>query len=118
MLEGDRGVLEGLALHQPGEEEVPLGPQRQLVVEVEVVLTGEEPAGLELDEGGGDEQELGGDVQAEVLHGVELGQVGVDDLGEGDVVELYLLAQDQVQQQVEGTFEDRRRHLVGHRAQC
>ena len=49
------------------------------------------------------------------LHRLELGQVGVDDLGERDVVELDLLAQDQVEQQVEGAFEHRGGDLVGHR---
>ena len=62
----DRRVLEGLALEQPGEEQVALLPQGQLVVEVEIGVVGQQPAGLELDQGGGDEQELGGDLEVEV----------------------------------------------------
>ena len=37
-LQGDGGVLERLALDEPGEQQVALGPERQLVVEVEVVV--------------------------------------------------------------------------------
>src|SRR5690606_31319429 len=85
------GVLERLALEQTGEEEVALLPERQLLVELDVVPTWQEAAGLELDERGGDEQELGGDVEVEgalgLAHPVELGQVGVDDAREGDLVE-------------------------------
>ena len=76
----DGGVLEGLALEQPGEEQVALLPEGQLVVEVDVVVLGQEAAGLQLDQGGGDQQELGGDVEVEVLHPLQLGQVGVDDV--------------------------------------
>ena len=42
------------------------------------------------------------------LHRLELGEVGVHDPGEGDLVEVDLLAQDQVEQEVEGPLEHRR----------
>ena len=103
------GVLERLALEQAGQQQVALLPQRQLVVEVDVVVAGQQPPGLQLDQGGGDQQELGGDVEVERRRMLlELGQVGVDDGGERDLVEVDLLAQDQVQQQVERALEDRR----------
>jgi len=38
VLQRDGGVLERLALDQASEEEVALRPQRQLVVEVEIVV--------------------------------------------------------------------------------
>ena len=60
-------VLERLALEQPGEQQVALLEAEQLLVELGVFETGEEAAGLELHEGGGDEQELGGDVEVEGL---------------------------------------------------
>ena len=63
------GVLEGLALEQPGEQQVALLPERQLLVEVDVVVAGQQPPGLELDERGGDQQELGGDVEVDDLAG-------------------------------------------------
>ena len=71
---------ERLALQQLGQEQVALLEQGQLVV-VEAVAgrLGQQAAGLELDQGGGDDQELGGRLQVEGAHAVELGQVGVDD---------------------------------------
>ncbi len=83
---------------------------------------GEQPACLELDQGGGDEEELGGDVEVEALVGalgcgdeaVELDEVGVDDRGERHLVEVDLLPHDQVEQEIEGALEHRRAHLVGH----
>ena len=96
-----RHVLERLALEQAGEQEVALLPQRQLVVEVDVGAAGQQTAGLELDERGGDEQELGGDVEVELLHALDLGEVGVDDPGQADLVDVDLLGEDQLQQQVE-----------------
>ena len=58
-------VLERLALEQAGEQQVALLPQRQLVVEVDVGAAGQQAAGLQLDERGGDQQELGGHVEVE-----------------------------------------------------
>ena len=73
-------VLERLALQQPGQQQVALLPQGQLVVEIDVVATRQQPAGLELDQGGGDQQELGGDVEVELCSRSISAQVGVDDL--------------------------------------
>ena len=58
-------VLERLALEQAGQEQVALLPEGELLVEVDVVAAGQQAAGLQLDQGGGDEQELGGDVEVE-----------------------------------------------------
>ena len=71
-LERDGGVLERLALDEPGEEQVALRPEGQLVVEVDVVVAGQQAPGLQLDQRGRDEQELGGDVEVELLHRLEL----------------------------------------------
>ena len=46
-------------------------------------MFGQQAAGLQLDQRGGDEQELGGDVEVESAASVDLGQVGVDDRGRG-----------------------------------
>ncbi len=108
-------VLEHLAVDEPSQKQVALVPEGQLVVEVEIVVAGQQAPGLQLDEGGGDEEELGGDLEIDRLHAVELGQIGVDDPLQRDLVEIDLLAQDQVQEQVEGTLEHRGLHLVGHR---
>ena len=114
---GDRGVLERLALDEPGQQQVPLLPEGQLVVEVDVAVAGEQPLGLQLDQGGGDEEELGGQVQVHLLEPVEVHQVGVDDVGEPDLVEVDLVLEDQVQEQVEGTLEHRSLDVDGHARQ-
>ena len=44
-----------------------------------------------------------------------LGEVGVDDAAQRHLVDVHLLRRDEVQEQVEGTLEDRRADLVGHR---
>ena len=102
-----RDVLERLAVEQPGEEQITFLPQGQLVVEVDVGGAGKQPAGLELDERGGDQQELRGDVEVERLHPFDLGEVGVDDARQADLVEVHLLGEDELQEQVERTFVDR-----------
>jgi hypothetical protein len=60
-----RDVLERLALEQAGEQQVALLPQRELLVEVDVGAARQQAPGLELDQRGGDQQELGGDVEVE-----------------------------------------------------
>ena len=113
-LEHDRRVLERLALEQAGEQQVALLPQGQLVVEVEVGLVGQQSPRLQLDERRRDEQELGGDLEVELLELGQLGQVGVDDGRQRHLVEVDLLAQDEVEQQIEGPLEHRGLHRVGH----
>ena len=74
-------VLERLALEQPGQQQVALLPQRQLLVELDVVAAGQQPAGLQLQQHGGDQQELGRHVEVEggrICSSV--GHVGVDDV--------------------------------------
>ena len=59
----------GLELEQPGEQPVALLEARELLVVVHLVGPGQELAGLELDQDGGDHQELGGHLQVERLPG-------------------------------------------------
>ena len=55
--------------------------------------------------------------RSQVLHTFELGQVGVDDGAHSDiVVQVDLVAQDQVQQQVQRALEYGRVHGDGHRS--
>ena len=107
-------VLEGLALQQAGQQEVAFLPQRQLIVEVDVVTTGQEPTRFELDERCGDQQELGGDVEIDDLQTFDLGQVGVDDSAQRDVVDVDLLFEDQVEEKVEWPLEDGGCHRKCH----
>ena len=54
--------------------------------------------------------------RSSVLDPLELGDVGVDDDREAQLVQVDLLAQDQVQEEVEGALEDRGLDLVRHPA--
>lgn len=67
---------------------------------------GDDHAGLDLDEGGGHDEELAGlldvDVGAELLHEGEVLEVLGGEGGDGDVVEVDLAAFDEVEQEVEG----------------
>ena len=93
----------------------PVGEQQgELVVEVDVLLLRQQATGLQLDQGGGDQQELGGDVEIHLRHLGEMGEVGVDDLGERHLVEVDLVAEDQVQQQVERPLEHVGLHIDRH----
>ena len=109
-----RRVLERLALEQPREQEVALLEAHQLLVELDVVAAGQQAPGLQLDERRRDQQELGGDVEIDPLHALDLGAERVDDARERDLPEVDLFLQDEVQEEVERAFEDRRRHLVRH----
>ena len=79
---------------------------------------GKQSPSLQLDERRRDEEELGRDVEIEALgvrgDAIELGEVRVDDRAQRHLVEVDLLADDQVEQQIEGPLEDRSLHLVGH----
>ena len=55
------------------------------------------------------------DLEVELLHAIQLAEVRINDLVQVDLVEINLLAQDQVQQQIERTVEHRRVDLVRHR---
>ena len=104
--ENDCSVLEGLALQQSGQQEVAFLPRGELLVEVEVVVAGKQPSGLELDEDRRYEKELGGHLEVEFPEATQLGDELVDDRRQLDLVELHLLLQNQVQQQVEGALVD------------
>ena len=56
----------GLALEQPGQQEVPLLPADELLVGLDVAAAGQQAPGLELDEDGGHHQELGQDLQVDL----------------------------------------------------
>ena len=114
-MHGPRRILERLALEQPGQQEVAFLPAGQLLLHVDVVRSRQETAGLQLQKHGRDQEELGGDFQIEGgLHGFQGGDVGVDDVGEGNFPQIDLLSGDEVQEQIERALEDRGAHRVGH----
>ena len=112
-----RRVLERLAVEEPGEQEVALLEPGQLLVEIDVVAAGKQAARLQLDERRRDQQELGGRLEIDPLHPLDLGAERVDDARERDLPEIDLFLEDQMQQEIERALENRRRDLVGHGGQ-
>ena len=109
-----RRVLERLAVEQAGEEQITLLEAAQLLVELDVFAAGEQAAGFQLHERRRDEQELGGRLEIDALHALDLRAERVDDAHEGDLPEVDLLLQDQMEEQVERALEHGGRDLVGH----
>src|SRR5439155_26428868 len=107
-----RRVLEGLAVEQAREQQIAFLESTQLLVELDVVAAREQTPRLKLHERRLDQQELGRGLEIDSLHAFDLGAERVDDARERDLPEVDLLLQDEVQEQVEGAFEDRRRHFV------
>ena len=112
--EAGGGVLEGLALEEAGEQQIPLLPQRQLLVGIGVIGVGKQPAGLQLEQHGRDQEELRRHLQVEQPELLEVGHEGVDDGRQRHLVDIDLLPGDQVEQQIEGALEDGCADLVGH----
>ena len=109
------GVLERLALQQPGQQQVPLLPEGQLLLELDVVAAGQQSPGLQFQQHGGDQQELGGHLEVEGgPHLLQAGHVLVDDVRQRHLPQIDLVAVDEMQQQVERALEDGRAHRVGH----
>ena len=114
--EPDAGGGERRALDKAGEQVVTLLEEGEVLL-VGLVASGKEPPALQLDEGGGDDQEFGGDLEVEPLHRLDLGQEGVHDVGERDLVQVDPLLGDEPQQQVERPCEDVGADLVCHEAE-
>jgi hypothetical protein len=109
-------LLGGEPVHQPAgrllHPPVVLEPAGQLLrglLRVEVgeldALLGEELPCLQLEQRADEEQELAARVEVEPLTLCHALDERDDDLGDVDVARLQLLAQDERQQQVEGSFE-------------
>ena len=81
---------------------------------VGLVAARKQPPALQLDQGRGDDQELGRDLEVEALHRLDLGQEGIDDVSERDLVQVDPLLADQPQQQIERPCEDVGVDLVCH----
>ena len=92
-------------LEHPGQQL--LGGLARLEVEqlVLVVARQHEPR-LELQQGGDEHEELGGHLEVELAAGLEVVEVADDDVGQLDLEQVDLLAQDERQQQVERPAED------------
>ena len=98
-------LLVGAVLQQPGEEQVAGLEQRQVLLVLDVGGR-QQPGRLQVEQGRGDHEELGGlaEVPLAALD-VEVGQELVGDLGERDLGDVELVLRDEPEQQVERAFE-------------
>ena len=120
--ESDRtGVPAGLVRHPPGEDVGDLlvravleQPREEQVAglqqrEVRLVLDlggGQQPRRLQIEQRGGDDQELGGLVEVPVRpHGADVGHELVGDPGQRDLGDVQLVLGDQLEEEVEGALE-------------
>ena len=71
-----------------------------------LVLARQHEAGLQLEQRRDEHEELGGDLEVELPAGLEVVEVGQDDVGQLDLEQVDLLAQDEGQEQVERPAED------------
>jgi hypothetical protein len=79
-----------------------------------VVGPGQEELALQLDQGGGQDEELAGPLHVESLDGVQVVEELLGDPGDGDVADVDLVALDEVQEQVERAVEGVECDLVDH----
>ena len=104
-----REVLEGAVLQEPGEEHVPGLDEGEVLVVLRPPLW-QQPGGLEVEQGRGDEEELGGLVQVPAAVGgllrADVGDELVGDGRDGDLGDVKLVLGDEAEEQVEGTGED------------
>ena len=107
----------GLALEEPGQEQVALLPTDELLVGLDLAGPREEPAGLELHQHRGHDQEFRQHGEVHVRPAGDLGQKGVDHVGQGDVEDVQLMAGDQLQEDVDGPLVDGGRDGGGHGAE-
>ncbi len=107
----------GPALEQAGQQQVALLPPGQLLVVLDVLGPGQQALGLELDEDGGHQQELGELVEVDQLPLVgEDAHEAVDHGHERHVEHVQLVRGHQVQEQVDRALERRGGHRVGHQS--
>jgi hypothetical protein len=101
-------VLERAVLQEPGEEDVAGLDEREVLL---VLGTGlrQQPGGLEVEQGRGDDEELGGLGQVPaglaLAGGTDEGDELVGDAREGDLGDVELVLADQPEEEVEGAGE-------------
>jgi tryptophanyl-tRNA synthetase len=100
-------VFEGFGFEQSGEQHVALFPQCQLIIQVDVAGVREQPPGLQVDQGGSDQQEARCNIEVQFGQALQFDEVGIDDRREVDLVDIDLFLEDQLQQQIEWPLIDR-----------
>lgn len=71
-----------------------------------LLVLGEEGSAFNVHEGGGHDKEVPGDFEVELAHRLQILEVIVDDFLDKDLVNIYLVLFDEVEEKVEGTFKD------------
>ena len=100
------GAAEARVLEHPLEQLLRRLGGRQPVELVEHLLAGQHQPRLELQQRRDQDQELGGGLEVELALGLQVVDVGDHDLGQLDLQQVQLVAQDERQQQVERPGED------------
>ena len=105
-LEHPGDLLERAVLQQPGEQQVARLEQREVLLVLDVALR-QQPRRLEVEQGGGDEQERRGllEVPLRSPAGLDVGDELVGDLRQRDLGDVELVLGDQAEQQVERALE-------------
>ena len=83
-----------------------LGGLAGLEIGQRVVLARQHEPRLQLEQRGDQDEELGGDVEVELAAGLEEVEIADDDVGQLDLEQVDLLAEDEREQQVERAAED------------
>ena len=100
---------------KPGQQQIPFLPQGQFLFGLDIVATGKQAPGLQLQQHRRDQEELGGHFQIQGgPHLLQGGHVLVHDVGQRHLPEVDLVPGDEMQEQVERALEDGRAHRVGH----
>src|SRR5450759_4242999 len=109
-------LLERAILQQQGEQQVPSFDQRQIFLVLRVQL-GQQVGRLDVEQGGGNQQELGGLTQVPFgvrgLMGPDVGHELERNLGKGYLRDVQLVFGNQAQEKLKGALEDVEMHLEG-----
>ena len=100
------GAAEARVLEHPLEQLLGRLRRPEALEVIGQLLARQHEPRLELEQRRDQHQELGGGLQIELTLGLEVVDVGEHDLGQLDLEQVQLLAQDQRQQQVERPGED------------
>ena len=75
--------------------------EQEILVEFDGAVARKQPAGLQLDEGGGDDEELRCHLEVHGPHQVEMGEVLRHEIGQSQLGDLETMGSDQLQEQIE-----------------
>jgi hypothetical protein len=99
------GILELLVFQELADQ---LGPRvaGALLIRLLGFLPRQEHGRLDLHQRGGHDQEIARQIDVESLEDLDVLQVLVGDLGDGDIVDIHLFLADEIEQQIERAGED------------